>query len=822
MNWSPELLDYTRTHFENRKETFGTRREEIAQTLDGCSQDEAVLLSYFYATMPIADIGDYPPAYFREVARQALAVREEFPWCTALPEHLFLRDVAYPRINTEELADCRKLFHDQLASRVRELPLPEAILEVNRWCAEQATYRSTDGRTTSPLQVFAKGFGRCGEESTFLVTALRSVGIAARQVYVPWWSHCDDNHAWVEAFDGEQWHYLGACEPEPVLDRGWFTHAAARAVMVHTRSFVQGSCEEVAFLFPDVAPVDWDIQEGVAVENLTARYGTTKQLTLQVVQKDGSPVAGAWVSFSVMNMAAPREIAHRRADAKGIITLNLGRGSVVVSAWKEGAPELFGEALLSPEATQAQVVLGQLLDSSGEQDFLAPPDAGLTVPALSSEQETNRENCLEQAAALREEKGRKREALKPAPPQENKGRVWESLTDKDREEGVSQELLEDAVAPFQWEGDFPQDAFEQGLLSPRVGLEVLTPWHKLLWNQFTPQEREKYRGNPEQLWSWVESRAVFQKECYSDLWGTPAGILQVGAATKRGQVLLYCAACRALGIPARLVDQVPQVWKNDRFVPLWGKAPTACVNLSAPENQSALPEQNYTLSRREEEGFQVVSTLTVKAGENFSVYLAPGEYRLWTVSRMPGGNQLARWETFSLEEKETKDLALTFREGDMKDLLERCPLPEFTLTDGQGQKVGKTELLRSSPLTVLCFLEVGREPTEHLLNELREAAGEFQKGETPLCLVLPDFSCQTDPTLQKTLKALPQALVWSCEFGGNAAPLARRMYLDPDQMPLAILANQQGEGLYGCCGYNVGTGALLARLISGLKKLAFS
>ena len=33
------------------------------------------------------------------------------------------------------------------------------------------------------------------EESAFLVSALRSVGIPARQVYVPRWSHCGDNHA---------------------------------------------------------------------------------------------------------------------------------------------------------------------------------------------------------------------------------------------------------------------------------------------------------------------------------------------------------------------------------------------------------------------------------------------------------------------------------------------------------------------------------------------------------------------------------------------------------------------------------------------------
>lgn len=99
-------------------------------------------------------------------------------------------------------------------------------------------------------------------------------------------------------------------------------------------------------------------------------------------------------------------------------------------------------------------------------------------------------------------------------------------------------------------------------------------------------------------------------------------------------------------------------------------------------------------------------------------------------------------------------------------------------------------------------------------------AGELKKTGVPLWLVLPRLSCLEDGTLQKALAALPWAQVWTAEFASSASPLARRMYLDPDQMPLAVLANREGEGLYGCCGYNVGTAALLVRLIKGLGDLA--
>ena len=84
-------------------------------------------------------------------------------------------------------------------------------------------------------QRYARHTGRCGEESTLLVAALRSVGIPARQVYTPRWAHTDDNHAWVEAWADGKWYFLGACEPEPVLNLGWFNAPASRGMLMHTK-----------------------------------------------------------------------------------------------------------------------------------------------------------------------------------------------------------------------------------------------------------------------------------------------------------------------------------------------------------------------------------------------------------------------------------------------------------------------------------------------------------------------------------------------------------------------------------------------------------
>ena len=114
------------------------------------------------------------------------------PWGRTVPEREFKHFVLPVRVNNENLDDSRKVFYAELKDRVKNLSMKDAILEVNHWCHEKVTYRPTDGRTSSPLASVCTAYGRCGEESTFLVAALRSVGIPARQVYTPLWAHTDD------------------------------------------------------------------------------------------------------------------------------------------------------------------------------------------------------------------------------------------------------------------------------------------------------------------------------------------------------------------------------------------------------------------------------------------------------------------------------------------------------------------------------------------------------------------------------------------------------------------------------------------------------
>jgi hypothetical protein len=200
--------------------------------------EEKDALLFLLSTSPLADLADNSGDFFLSAVRSALETRRVMPWGKSIPDPVFVHFVLPLRSGNEAIDSSRLLFPGMLQQRVQALGMREAVLEVNHWCHEHVTYAPSDARTRAPLATIRNTKGRCGEESVFTTTALRAVGIPARQVYVPRWAHADDNHAWVEAWVDGAWHFIGACEPDVDLDRAWFTEPARRAMM--TAAVTQG------------------------------------------------------------------------------------------------------------------------------------------------------------------------------------------------------------------------------------------------------------------------------------------------------------------------------------------------------------------------------------------------------------------------------------------------------------------------------------------------------------------------------------------------------------------------------------------------------
>ncbi|MDP3437191.1 MAG: transglutaminase domain-containing protein [Bacteroidales bacterium] len=322
---NPAYLEMVEEAFELKKVFIDN--DSLFSIFEKCKgKREREALMFLYAYMPIGDIADYNPDLFLEAVRHSFKMRRKMPWGKSIPEDIFRHFVLPLRANNEALDSSRVLFYKELKGRVKNLSLYDAVIEVNRWCQEKVVYTPSDERTSSPLATVRTAYGRCGEESVFTVAAMRSVGIPARQVYTPRWAHTDDNHAWVEVWVEGEWHYLGACEPEPKLNVAWFSATAQRGLLMHCRVFGYYSGDEDIIKRTDV----------FTEINVTANYAPVAKVKVRVTDSDGNPVEGAGVDYKIYNYAELYSAISSVTGADGFSEATLGKGDIVVWAYKDG------------------------------------------------------------------------------------------------------------------------------------------------------------------------------------------------------------------------------------------------------------------------------------------------------------------------------------------------------------------------------------------------------------------------------------------------------------------------------------------------------
>ena len=715
-------------------------------------------LTFIRQALP-EDWDSYPRSLFEAFAAHSHMLRQTVPWCASLSREAYQQYVLCPRVNDEDLSDHRALFYSHLWNRVKDLSQEEAALEVNRWCHEQASYQAQDDRTASPLTVYRCGSGRCGEESAFLVSALRAVGLAARQVYAPRWSHCDDNHAWVEVLCEGKWRFLGACEPEPVLDRGWFNTAASRAMLVHSRTF-----GPVADLTLHGAPLD---RQGQALyHNQTARYAHTKTYTFQ---------AGPWetITLEVLNESRFCPIAALTADKTGRVQVELGIGDLHLSA---GEKEAFCHGQTEDGA---ELTLPSPCTDWTPFDFRAPQDAPVNPAPLDQAQRQERAAVLAAGTAKRQARmagyfdeeqaqnyPQQRELLQKARgnfreiyaflSKDNdplRTALLSSLSDKDLRDVTAQLLEVHLERARPWADRYPAEIFRRFVLCPRVAFERLTDW----------------------------------------------SVPQPGVV---GEVI----ALRQQGVPALLrpLDGAVLVWQNGKFVP---KEPEKCgkVTFRKTPVERFFYRQNWSLDFWTGEMWKPLR-LTDRAWHKnkLNVTLPAGRYRVLTALRLPAGDQFASRLEFTLEAEQEQEIPLVLRDCSVDDLISPRELPLAELA-GAHEKAA-----------LLLWLEEGAEPTEHILNELSAALPAFQALDGDVIFFLRRPGAEQQATLAGLLDKWPQVQLVYPEWGYQVETVARHLGLDPDKPPLAVVRDQEGRAAYACCGYQVGAADLLRRVLEQL------
>ena len=395
--------------------------------------------------------------------------------------------------------------------------------------------------------------------------AARQPAIPARQVYTPRWAHCDDNHAWVEAYCGGAWHFFGACEPEEALDRGWFTGAASRALLVHSRCFGTPAADE------EIISVDG----AVTFLNQTARYAPVRLLAVRVREKDGRPAAGAEVTFGILNASEVFPAAVIRTDADGMARLRCGYGDLIVQARKNGLcretlcpasqEEPLELTLAEPEAPAGRwtsFTLHAPKERLPERSAPTPAQraAATEKQAAADEKRRLRLEAAYDAArirALRERfgYGAQAEAILRAAcgetlqrwqsrwrirriPRRGRLALLQTLGEEDLRD-VRPAVLREALDAGG--GVSPSDEFSmQYLLCPRIGTEPLSCWRRTLADSFPEARKREFREAPDALWRWIRESI---RQAPAD------GIPAARDAARRGNA----PALRGSAVPAAVV-----------------------------------------------------------------------------------------------------------------------------------------------------------------------------------------------------------------------------------------------------------------------------
>ncbi len=855
------------------QQDFDARQAELSESgLFGIfdnpelTDEQREALTFLYAYMPLADIADHPGEYYLENIDYSFRAREEMPWGKLIPEREFRHFVLPIRVNNENLDDSRKVFYEELKDRVKGLSLHDAVLEVNHWCHEKVVYTPSDARTSSPLASVKTAYGRCGEESTFTVAALRSVGIPARQVYTPRWAHTDDNHAWVEAWVDGKWYFLGACEPEPVLNLGWFNAPAARGMLMHTKVFGKyNGPEEVMYNTPRYTEI-----------NVIDNYASSARADVQIVDEAGQPVEGAKVEFKVYNYAEFYTVGTKQTGTDGKTFLSAGKGDMLVWASKDGK---FGYGKVSFGVDELVTI--KLDKKAGESyaiemDILPPPE-GVNLPEVTDEQRAENTRRMAEEDSIRnayvatfmtDEAARKfakdykfKDAdlvaklliasrgnhaviydflarLRSEKFQKGGLELLQQISAKDLRD-VSKEVLVDHMANSRG-GGVSVDNFNRFIRNPRVSNEMLTPYKGFFKEVVGEEQRDAYRDAPATLVDWVAENIKVDNEC--NLGGSPIspkGVWTARVADAHSRDIFFVAMARSMGIPS-LIDEVTgkvqYITKNGTVDVNFDSAEQAqpgtgkFVASYKPIKSLADPKyySHFSISKLTDAGtLQLLNydegDVDMGAGATWSnllkngTSLDEGSYMMVTGTRMANGGVLANLNFFTINSGKTTKTALVMREN--KDEVQVIgnfnseSLYKPLDSDKQVSVLSTT----GRGYYVVAVLGANQEPTNHALRDIAALAEDFNEWGRKMVLLFPSEEDYKKYRPQD-FPGLPSTIVMGIDVDGSIQKqIAANMKLQNNTiLPMFIIADTFNRVVFVSQGYTIGLGEQMMKVIHKL------
>ena len=777
------------------------------------SKKEQKALDFLYASMPQCDAVDYTEDYFLQNIQASFKAKKKLPWGKRVPEREFKHFVLPIRVNNENLDDFRMAYYEELRDRVKDLSMYDAVLEVNHWCHEKVNYKGSDSRTSAPMATIKTSWGRCGEESTLLVAALRTVCIPARQVYVPRWAHCDDNHAWVEAWVDGEWHFLGACEPEPVLDLGWFNAPASRALLVHTRVLgdYDGS-EEVISKTPYYTEI-----------NVIDNYAETAKLNVKVVDNDGNAVADARVDFKIYNYSEYNTVATKHTDNHGYTWLTAGLGTMMVYASKDGK---FGFDVINIGSIDTLTIticrdaIHRVSNDIESYNYdIIPPVENARIPDITAEmraennhrlavEDSIRNAYIAKCVAAQNEGNYDREIMaktwgnyqtikdfidyaRTLDREEDAYKILNVITDKDLRDvdlNVLIDCLNNVEMRFIASHDYDDDFYYQYVVNPRVSNEMLRPFVETFHETSLPDDVSD-------LIRWVKDNITIDNVIAESR--TPisqAGVLHSRHADSHSRDIFFVAMARTKGITSRIdpvtgkVQYFDNQWIDVEFEKSdenQNKPGTLVIHYDGtddPRYYTHFSIKKFNGNTFDllvydamDPGMDVGMTLSQMMSDG-GLQLDPGYYVMSSGPRLADGSVLNHLIFFTIESGKTTNVELIMRNSIV-------------------------ETRHGTSLRIVAYLDGGSEPTTHAMQDISILKTEFEKWGGSMELVFQNDNDYKNFKL-KNFNALPENIIFKVESKKQQKTL-----------PIFFVLNEKDEVVFEKSGYTIGLGEQLLRCI---------
>lgn len=785
----------------------------FAQNTSQAYQDksqENEYLKFLYDNMPLSDRADYDSTFFKMQVNTAVKARNTFRWGAQIPEDIFKHFVLVYRVNNENLDSARIVMFRALSERFakiekmsgKPLSMYEAALEVNHWCHEHMNYKASDGRTSAPLASMKTSWGRCGEESTFAVTALRAACIPARQCYTPRWAHTDDNHAWVEVWIDGKWYYLGACEPEPKLNVAWFTAPAKRAMMVHTTVFGNNYLN----LLSNYAPVKI---LRVRVEEETRIHLDSR------TQTQMRPVKNAEVSFGLYNYAEYYPIAKIKTNGDGYASIATGFGDLVIWAAK-------GDKYAQKQAFAADTMITVVIKKydmklKGASMLLTPPRE-LPIDVIDPELENENNKQLAYEDSLRNAYvATFADSVFIQTTIKNFNQNFRGYEHDPRHPAAHPEVIEydDYIRDIIKEScgnykdiqrviylggtagvdilrmvyqkdlrDVPADIFmdhlrESGacevkekmseyILNPRIQLEKITAWRSYLKNYFDGQKEALSSGKngtsfytPQSISNWINRNIILnESDNYYKVPISPEGVLKVKQADMKSMEILFVAMCRTFGIEARYEWATGKAQFRTAANSPWqyadlkgtskrsGEQNNCTLIVENDKNNAVKPEyySQFTIQKLVNGSFK---TLDYEYDPKFlkfpdTLHLSAGYYRLVAGTRNSNGAVQVSEKYFVLKPDAANNGTKVSAKNNVKSSV-RTIIVTMPKVKEEVKSLGVADLqvvgLKDSvsgTKPVAVAVIDGKEPSRHLIVDYEKSKAEFAKAGIKMIFIKAD------------------------------------------------------------------------------------